>query len=251
MYDIKKTKCVEDWEGYRDCIWGGWLGLVDFPSFSIKKRLLLSVHHVPKVHVVGIHSMLTSARHLFPVLAFWPRFFLLHSTDVFLHPLCLPQLLLRDHLTTDSVVWHTASYADPTVESEQTGSSLSAAEKCNTSYCTVSPPRSSSHSTEIWRVSKMSSFEKKKHVCTVCWFLSVRALWQTTACPPGLKLTLYWSIDKCYLILSISDKTGATARVRNIILLNWQRTDDVQLFRTRHWIWCQKFSMWSNTLHCA
>lgn len=136
----KKTKCVEDWEGYRDCIWGGWLGLVDFPSFSIKKRLLLSVHHVPKVHVVGIHSMLTSARHLFPVLAFWPRFFLLHSTDVFLHPLCLPQLLLRDHLTTDSVVWHTASYADPTVESEQTGSSLSAAEKCNTSYCTVSPP---------------------------------------------------------------------------------------------------------------
>lgn len=157
----KKTKCVEDWEGYRDCIWGGWLGLVDFPSFSIKKRLLLSVHHVPKVHVVGIHSMLTSARHLFPVLAFWPRFFLLHSTDVFLHPLCLPQLLLRDHLTTDSVVWHTASYADPTVESEQTGSSLSAAEKCNTSYCTVSPPRSSSHSTEIWRVSKMSSFEKR------------------------------------------------------------------------------------------
>lgn len=116
----------------------GWDWWIFLPSALRKDCYFL--YTMCLKYIVGIHSMLTSARHLFPVLAFWPRFFLLHSTDVFLHPLCLPQLLLRDHLTTDSVVWHTASYADPTVESEQTGSSLSAAEKCNTSYCTVSPP---------------------------------------------------------------------------------------------------------------
>ena len=40
------------------------------------------------------------------------------------------------HLTTDNWVWHMASYADQTVKWVQTGSSLSAAERCSTSnYC--------------------------------------------------------------------------------------------------------------------
>lgn len=178
-------------------LWECWL---IFLIQKIKTGLSASLRLVPREYLLASMSMLASVSHLLHVLHFWSFFLLIRYTDV-----VLSLFLSLVHLTTDNWVWHMVSYADQTVKSVQTGSSVSATEKCSTSYCRVSL---SQQSLLPWFKGLLHCLQEKEpsSCCALC-FITGSSLWWVIACQLELWLTSCESINKYDLILIKPDET--------------------------------------------